>query len=80
MQAFCKIQVEKKQEKLKNDNCRLDDIQDSSILRRGVPVAHSIYGVPSTINAANYVICIALEKTLDLKHPEVTELKPLVLC
>ena len=34
---------------------RVDDIEDNSKLRRGVPVAHSIYGVPSTINTANYV-------------------------
>jgi hypothetical protein len=49
----------------------LDDIQDNSILRRGIPVAHSIYGVASTINAANYVLFIALEKVLELRHPEV---------
>lgn len=34
---------------------RVDDIEDNSKLRRGVPVAHSIYGVASTINTANYV-------------------------
>ena len=50
---------------------RIDDIQDNSILRRGIPVAHSIYGVASTINAANYVLFIALEKVISLKHPEV---------
>ncbi|XP_012266401.1 geranylgeranyl pyrophosphate synthase isoform X3 [Athalia rosae] len=49
------------------------DIQDNSILRRGIPVAHSIYGVASTINAANYVLFIALEKVLALNHPEATE-------
>ncbi|KAI8424034.1 hypothetical protein MSG28_002670 [Choristoneura fumiferana] len=43
--------------------------EDNSILRRGIPVAHSIYGVASTINAANYVMIIALEKTLELGHP-----------
>jgi len=50
----------------------IDDIQDNSILRRGVPVAHSIYGIASTINAANYVMFIALEKVLNLNHPEVS--------
>lgn len=49
----------------------IDDIEDNSILRRGVPVAHSIYGVPSTINAANYVLFLALEKVQQLGHPEV---------
>ncbi|XP_074030473.1 geranylgeranyl pyrophosphate synthase quemao isoform X2 [Leptinotarsa decemlineata] len=48
----------------------LDDIQDNSILRRGIPVAHSIYGVASTINTANYTSFIALERVVDLQHPE----------
>ena len=34
---------------------RIDDIQDNSKLRRGIPVAHSVFGVASTINTANYV-------------------------
>lgn len=50
---------------------RIDDIQDNSILRRGIPVAHSIYGVASTINAANYVFFLALEKVQALGHPRV---------
>ncbi|XP_047529110.1 geranylgeranyl pyrophosphate synthase-like [Vanessa atalanta] len=57
---------------LHNSSLLLDDIQDNSILRRGIPVAHSIYGIASTINAANYVIIIALEKTLQLGHPMAT--------
>lgn len=52
--------------------CRLDDIQDNSILRRGIPVAHSIYGIASTINAANYASFIALERVSKLQHPEVS--------
>jgi geranylgeranyl diphosphate synthase type 3 len=39
----------------------VDDIEDNSKLRRGVPVAHSIYGIPTTINCANYVYFLALE-------------------
>ncbi|RZC42003.1 geranylgeranyl pyrophosphate synthase [Asbolus verrucosus] len=46
--------IEEIVEMMHNASLLLDDIQDSSILRRGVPVAHSIYGIPSTINAANY--------------------------
>ncbi len=34
----------------------LDDIEDGSILRRGIPVAHKVFGIPSTINCANYVM------------------------
>jgi geranylgeranyl diphosphate synthase type 3 len=33
----------------------MDDVEDNSELRRGIPVAHKIYGVPQTINTANYV-------------------------
>ena len=39
-------------------------------LRRGQPCAHLIYGTPSTINSANYVMFIGLEKVLKLGHPE----------
>ncbi|XP_076763861.1 terpene synthase-like [Xylocopa sonorina] len=48
----------------------LDDIEDNSVLRRGIPVAHNIYGITSTINAANYAMFIVLEKVLALNHPE----------
>ncbi|CAL7936110.1 unnamed protein product [Xylocopa violacea] len=51
----------------------IDDIQDNSVLRRGIPVAHNIYGIASTINAANYVMFIALERVLALNHPEGTQ-------
>ncbi|KAK7791573.1 hypothetical protein R5R35_002863 [Gryllus longicercus] len=57
---------------LHNSSLLVDDIQDNSILRRGIPVAHSIYGVASTINAANYVLFIALERVLSLNHPDAT--------
>lgn len=55
---------------LHNSSLLIDDIEDNSILRRGIPVAHSIYGIASTINAANYVVAIALEKVQSLCHPE----------
>ena len=51
--------------------CRIDDIQDNSILRRGIPVAHSIYGVASTINAANYLLLKGLKRVQSLNHPDV---------
>lgn len=50
---------------------RIDDIQDNSILRRGIPVAHSVYGIASSLSAANYILFIALEKVVNLGHPEV---------
>lgn len=58
---------------LHNASLLIDDIQDNSILRRGIPVAHSIYGVASTINAANYAMIYALEKTQQLGHPMATK-------
>nr|AGX25357.1 geranylgeranyl diphosphate synthase [Pissodes strobi] len=59
---------------LHNSSLLIDDIQDNSILRRGIPVAHSIYGIPSTINAANYASFIALERVQMLEHPEATSI------
>ncbi|CAF1088946.1 unnamed protein product [Rotaria sp. Silwood1] len=61
-------------EMLHNASLLIDDIQDNSKLRRGSPVAHSIYGVPLTINAANYVYFLAMQKALTLKHPDVTQI------
>jgi geranylgeranyl diphosphate synthase type 3 len=46
----------------------IDDVQDSSILRRGVPVAHSIFGVAQTINSANYVYFLALQEIQNLTN------------
>jgi len=56
-------------EMLHNASLLIDDIEDSSTLRRGFPVAHSIYGVPAVINSANYVYFLGLEKVLALEHP-----------
>ncbi|KAK5164005.1 hypothetical protein LTR04_002105 [Oleoguttula sp. CCFEE 6159] len=48
----------------------IDDVEDSSLLRRGVPVAHSIFGVAQTINSANYIYFCALQELLKLNNPE----------
>ena len=53
-------------ESLHNASLLIDDIEDNSKLRRGVPVAHSIYGIASTINCANYVYFLALEECSQL--------------
>ncbi|XP_041043387.1 geranylgeranyl pyrophosphate synthase isoform X2 [Carcharodon carcharias] len=57
-------------EMLHSASLLIDDIEDNSKLRRGFPVAHSIYGIPSVINSANYVYFLSLEKVLTLDHPE----------
>lgn len=41
---------------------RIDDIEDGSLLRRGLPVAHKIYGIPLTINCANYVYFLVMKE------------------
>ena len=45
---------------------RVDDIEDNSPLRRGSPTAHVAYGVAPTINSANYVYFLTLNKTAKL--------------
>ncbi|KIJ66067.1 hypothetical protein HYDPIDRAFT_110204 [Hydnomerulius pinastri MD-312] len=42
-----------------NASIMIDDIEDDSELRRGKPVAHKVYGIPQTINCANYVYYLA---------------------
>ncbi|KAM0286490.1 hypothetical protein ACHAQH_000916 [Verticillium albo-atrum] len=50
----------------------IDDIQDASELRRGHPAAHTIFGVPETINAANYMYFVALQEIQSLGNAEAT--------
>lgn len=56
-----------------NSSLLIDDIEDNSILRRGIPVAHKIYGIASTINAGNYVLVMALAKVNLLGHPDAQQ-------
>lgn len=44
----------------------MDDVEDNSELRRGIPVAHHVYGVPQTINTANYVYFLAVQELTGL--------------
>jgi hypothetical protein len=45
----------------------MDDVEDNSLLRRGLPVAHTIYGIPQTINTANYVYFQAMKELLAME-------------
>ncbi|PHH50171.1 Geranylgeranyl pyrophosphate synthase [Ceratocystis fimbriata CBS 114723] len=47
----------------------IDDVEDSSSLRRGLPVAHNIFGVAQTINSANYIYFQALQEVQRLRSP-----------
>ncbi|KAJ6466956.1 isoprenoid synthase domain-containing protein [Mycena sanguinolenta] len=55
---------------LHNASLMIDDIEDDSQLRRGAPVAHKIYGIPQTINTANYVYFLAFQELRSLSGPD----------
>jgi geranylgeranyl diphosphate synthase type 3 len=57
---------------LHNASLLVDDIEDNSVLRRGLPVAHKVYGVASAINSANYVYFIALQKCASMNNPKAS--------
>ncbi|MCP9265552.1 Geranylgeranyl pyrophosphate synthase [Dirofilaria immitis] len=61
-------------EMLHNASLMIDDIEDSSLLRRGLPVTHNIYGIPRTINTANYVYFAALSRCILLGKLEAVEI------
>ena len=58
---------------LHNASLLVDDIEDNSSLRRGIPVAHKVFGVPATINCSNYAIFLALEKVHALQNPRAIQ-------
>ena len=45
-----------------NSSLLIDDIEDDSSFRRGMPTAHTLYGTPLTINCGNLMYFIALQK------------------
>jgi geranylgeranyl diphosphate synthase type 3 len=45
----------------------MDDVEDSSLLRRGSPTAHTVYGVPHTINTSGYVYFLAYQELFKLR-------------
>ncbi|KAK9471228.1 isoprenoid synthase domain-containing protein [Dipodascopsis tothii] len=49
----------------------VDDVEDNANLRRGHPVAHSVFGVAQTINSSNYVYFLALQELALLGNAEV---------
>ncbi|KAJ5904103.1 Phyllocladan-16-alpha-ol synthase [Penicillium tannophilum] len=52
----------------------VDDIEDNSQLRRGQPVAHSIFGAAQTFNSGNYVYFLALREIQKLNNPQAIEI------
>ncbi|KAJ7302215.1 isoprenoid synthase domain-containing protein [Mycena albidolilacea] len=67
---------------LHNASLMIDDIEDDSQLRRGVPVTHRIYGTAQTINAANYAYFLAYKELLALSgsgaDPSPTDLVSII--
>ncbi|KAK8138785.1 farnesyltranstransferase (al-3) [Apiospora sp. TS-2023a] len=55
---------------LHNSSLLVDDVEDNSLLRRGMPVAHSIFGTAQTINTANYMYFVALQEIQKLNNPK----------
>ncbi|KAG0325159.1 geranylgeranyl pyrophosphate synthetase [Dissophora globulifera] len=49
----------------------VDDIEDGSVLRRGEPAAHKIFGIPATINCANYVYFMALAELAKIHNSDM---------
>uniref|UniRef100_M4BUI0 Geranylgeranyl pyrophosphate synthase n=1 Tax=Hyaloperonospora arabidopsidis (strain Emoy2) TaxID=559515 RepID=M4BUI0_HYAAE len=60
-------------DQLHNASLLIDDIEDDSEMRRGQPVAHHIFGVPATINCANYVYFLSLQECQALGNPKAMQ-------
>lgn len=62
---------------LQNASLLVDDIEDGSLMRRGLPCAHLVYGIPATLNSANYYYFLILHKIIKMteadKLPKVME-------
>lgn len=48
----------------------MDDIEDSSPLRRGNPATHTVFGAASTINCANYMLIDVMDEVRKLDDPQ----------
>ncbi|XP_041970978.1 geranylgeranyl pyrophosphate synthase-like [Aricia agestis] len=59
---------------LNNGTLILDDIQDFTKLRRTIPAAHLIYGIPLCTNTSVHVLFLAVKKLLDMKDHRVYEI------
>ncbi|XP_038221339.1 geranylgeranyl pyrophosphate synthase-like isoform X2 [Zerene cesonia] len=56
-----------------NASLLADDIQDGDTIRRGIPAAHCVFGVPMTMNASVHVIMLAM-KRCGKYHPKGIEI------
>ncbi|KAK6213346.1 geranylgeranyl pyrophosphate synthase [Colletotrichum tabaci] len=54
---------------LHNSSLILDDIEDDSPLRRGLPATHMVFGRAQSINTANYMFVQAVQQAQTLSNP-----------
>ncbi|KAH8748103.1 isoprenoid synthase domain-containing protein, partial [Diaporthe sp. PMI_573] len=54
---------------LHNSSLILDDIEDNSPLRRGLPATHVVFGPGQAINTATFMFVQAVKLTRKLPHP-----------
>ncbi|CAH4035639.1 unnamed protein product [Pieris brassicae] len=59
-----------------SSDIKIDDIQDNTLVRRGVPAAHCVYGVPLTLNTSIHIITLVLQELLLLG----TSMAPKIFC
>jgi len=64
---------------LHNASLMIDDIEDDGEMRRGQPAAHVVYGIPQTINSANYAYFLAFAKLKRLGEGVATKDLDLVI-
>lgn len=62
--------IKKVVELLHTSSLMFDDIEDNSLLRRGRPTTHHIFGTGQTINSSTYVLMLSIKKAQELESPE----------
>ncbi|KAJ5586656.1 isoprenoid synthase domain-containing protein [Penicillium hetheringtonii] len=62
--------IKRVSQKLHSSSLMLDDIEDSSDLRRGHPATHTVFGAASTINSANSLLVDVMNDVLQLNNPD----------
>ncbi|TDZ39338.1 Fusicoccadiene synthase [Colletotrichum trifolii] len=58
---------------LHNSSLILDDIEDDSPLRRGLPATHMVFGKAQSINTANFMFVQAVQQAQTLANPACLE-------
>ena len=59
---------------LHNASLVIDDIEDGSLTRRGKPAAHVTFGVPRSLNAANYAYFLAMNKLAEIASKDMLDI------